>query len=53
MEIEVENTETTEIGQENADGKEEEKTEEKEGMDPILCSETSPQDTSMSPNIRD
>ena len=42
MEIEAENTGTTDIDQEKVEDKEEENTEEKEGLDPILGSETSP-----------
>ena len=51
MEIEAENIETTEIEQEKFEGKEEEKNEEKEDFDPILGSETSPEDTTILADI--
>ena len=53
MEIETENIETTKREIEEAKGMEEEKTEEKGDIDPILSHETSPQDTSISPDITD
>ena len=53
MEIEAKNIETKKTGKEKYQWKEEENIEEKKGFDPILGSETSPQDTIMSLDITD